>query len=492
MENNYKKQSKDSFRQNASFAEKNLSNESIFSPSNDDYDVKTMNRKKVEKLMIELEIIQSSEAPPIYKHVGRKGIAEWIWKNKVLKEIPSTSLKSYLNKKKKIDAMRFYRQYKLVLELSQQLAIFKEIPIESVNDADIFNEHSLRYLLENFALTNQKKQLIASIYKKQGWQITDQNYPTTPTSNTSDYKDKILHPKVTEFIKQMNKEGKAEGTIKKFISYINMFLPWLANNLKDFQSYKPYEIPTIKIRAEHLHEFRLYLLKKEKHKEYSTITVAECLYAIKQLFQFLHGKYGFPNPARKLKSIKAPRYKYRELPTPEQINIFLGVINQYSDNPVLERVGFRLMYSLGLRSIEVARLTWNDINLETKTIRIHGKGNRYDMLPLEGQLYEDFQMIKHPHPTYILGESINKNLKMLQDNYKLYSLIAGWEFKGGLHLFRHLFVTNLSSKNVLPQAIKSLARVEKLDTVSLYIHINQKSAWLNDQINKLDYKKEDN
>lgn len=196
-----------------------------------------------------------------------------------------------------------------------------------------------------------------------------------------------------------------------------------------------------------------------------------------------------------MKSIKAPRYKYRDLPTDEQIITYLEVINQYSDHPAMERVAFRLMYSLGLRSIEVARLSWDDINLGTKTVRIHGKGDRYDLLPLVGELYEDLLLIERSQSSskYLLGKSVNQNLRDLQDNYKLYSLIAGWEFTGGLHLFRHLFITNLAKNNILPQNIQKLARVEKLDTVSLYTHINQKSMWLNEEINKLNlnYMKED-
>jgi integrase len=489
---NCEKQRKDSFRQNASFAEKNLQNESIFSHSNDEHDIKTMNRKKVENMIV-LADIQSTEAPKVYEKLGRKGIAEWIWKNKVIIDIPSTFLKSYLNDKKHINAMSFYQYYKRVLELSQQVAIFQQIPIEQVSDDDIFNEQTLQYLLENFAKSIQRKQLITSIYNKaQRFLAIDQTYTISPSHNSDKkLKSKTLHPKVIEFLNHMKKEGKAQGTQENFLRYMNMFLPWLSN-MQDFRSYEVHKIPTFKIKEIHLTEFKSYLLKKEKNGEYARITIAECIYAMKQFFQFLHRKYGFPNPARRLKSIKASRYKYRDLPTDEQINTFLEVINQYSDHPVLDRIAFRLLFSLGLRSIEVARLSWNDINLGTKTVRIHGKGNRYDMLPLVGQLLEDLQLLEQSQPSsYLLGDSINKNLKVLQDNYKLYSLISGWEFKGGLHLFRHLFVTNLAKQNILPQAMKILARVEKLDTVSLYTHINQKSAWLNEQINKLNYKKED-
>jgi integrase len=487
-------ETQDSFRQNASFAEKNLLIEGIFSLSNDKYDVRAINRKKVEN-MLQFADIQTKEAPSVKIKLGRQGITEWIWKNKVLVDIPSTFLKSYLNKKKKIEAMHFYHYYRLVLEMSQQVAIFKQIPIEKVSDSDIFSEQTLNFLLENFATTIKKKQLIISIYKNvQETLFNDQTFPCSQSNNSNKEIPKMLHPRVTEFIKQMAKEGKANSTQKKLISYLKMFLPWLSHNMKDFESYEIHEIPTSKIKEIHLNEFRSYLLKKLKHGEYARVTVAECLYAVKQFFQFLERKYGFPTPARKLRSIKAPRYKYRDLPTKNQIITLLEVIDQYSDYPILERVAFRLMFSLGLRSIEITRLSWDDINLNTRTIRIHGKGNRYDILPLRGELYKELQMLKKQqlHSKYLLGSSINKNLRNLQENYKLYSLIAGWKFRGGLHLFRHFFITNLAKNRKIPQGIQKLARVEKPDTVSLYIHINKESTRLKEQINKLNYNKEDN
>jgi site-specific recombinase XerD len=455
-----------------------------------------MDRKKVENMIVTADV-QSKETPREFITIGRKGIVEWIWKNKVITEIPSTFLKSYLHGKKNVDAMNFYRHYRLVSELSQQVAIFRQIPIEEVSDVEIFDKQTLQFLQETFIETIQKKQLVITLYNKAQQTVRQDQIFTDYLGNRSDSraKNKSLHPKVIEFLTWMEQEGKADGTQRNFLRHMNMLFPWLSQNLEDLKCHEAHTIPILKIKEMHLQEFRSYLLKKLKHGEYARVTVAECLYSVIQFFQFLNNKYGFPNPASKLRSIKAPRYKYRDLPTNEQITYFLEVINQYSDHPALERVAFRLMFSLGLRSIEVARLSWDDINLGIKTVRIHGKGDRYDFLPIVGQLYKDLQIVdKQPQnfSAYLLGNSVNKNLKRLQDNYKLYSLIAGWEFKGGLHLFRHLFITNLAKQNILPQALKELSRVERLDTVSLYTHINHRSTWLSKEINKLNYTKEEN
>ena len=267
---NQGKETDDSFRQNASFTEKNLLKESIFSPSNDDHDVRKINREKVEDMIV-TTTIQSKEAPLKVNYVGRKGITEWIWKNKVMVDIPSTFLKSYLYKKKKISPMNYYQYYKLVLELSQQVAIFQQIPIDQVSDAEIFNEQTFHFLLESFAQTNRKKQLIKSIYKKAQQTLSSNQAFTIPLSSKSEckLKDRTLHPKVLDFLNQMDKDGKAEGTIRNFIKYMNMFLPWLSDNMLDFKSYEAHEIPTLKIKEMHLSEFRSYLFDarlKSRHR----------------------------------------------------------------------------------------------------------------------------------------------------------------------------------------------------------------------------------
>jgi integrase/recombinase XerD len=479
-------QIEDSFRQNASFAEKNLLNEGMFSPNDDDHDIKSMTRARVENMLHAVRTRQIESAPTEVP-LGREGINQWIWENKVFCDIPTDILKTYLYLKKSYDAMGFYQYYRLVQELLQEIAIYRQIPVSKMMDEHILNEDSMTFLMESFATSINKKTLVTYLYKhfiKSNPQPMVLYLPPTQRRQS-----KTIHPKVLEYQKQLFKEGKAIGTQRNFLKYMNMFLPWLVNNMLDFASYEAHTVPILKIKEMHLEEFRSTLLKRERNGEYARVTIAECLYAIKGFFQFLKRKYGFPDPSKKLKSLKAPRYGFRELPTNEQITGFFNVIDRYSDDPVLERIAFRFMLSLGLRSIEVVRILWDDINFGIKTIRIHGKGDRYDTLPLVGNLYDDLRKIQGSSPSskYLFGDNLDQNLRNLQNNYKLYSLIAGWEFPGGLHLFRHGFVTKLAEKHILPQALQKLSRVERLDTVSLYMHLNQKQTRLNQEVNKLSY-----
>ncbi|MGF7046533.1 integrase [Paenibacillus sp. DS2015] len=177
------------------------------------------------------------------------------------------------------------------------------------------------------------------------------------------------------------------------------------------------------------------------------------------------------------------------MPSEKQCNELFDVINKYSNHPTLERIAFRLMLRLGFRSSETAQVKWSDINIYTKTIIVHSKGGKEHLLPLSGKLLEDIHSLQGAPPTsrYLFGNKPVSIQRKLRQNYQLYSLIAGWSFPGSLHIFRHTFVTRLAKQSVLPQLLKELGRFDKMDTVSLYLHVSQHSQFLANEINKLKF-----
>lgn len=120
------------------------------------------------------------------------------------------------------------------------------------------------------------------------------------------------------------------------------------------------------------------------------------------------------SPLQRFRSVKAPRYSPRELPTDQQIEAFFHVVEQYARNPVREQIGYRLMFHLGLRLSEVAQIKWSDINLGTRTIVIHSKGKKSHVLPLVGSLYSLLQELKNSREQHT---SWGKRSLRLNTNY---------------------------------------------------------------------------
>lgn len=482
---------KESFRQTASLSEKILLNEGMFSHCGDDHDIRKITRARIEN-MLYANSLQQSEAP-VNIHIGRQGINQWIWENKVMIDIPTDVLKDYLHHKMTNDALIFYKEYIMVREFAQKVAAYLKVPANQIMDNQLLNDEILTYLSTSFTTTAVKQKLISFLVKNARLYQQDSRFEAekdTPMFSPLKHPNKkTVHPKVEAYLNQLTKEGKTELTRMRVLTHINTLLTWLSNSMQDFAALEAHTIPILSIKEMHLLEFRSFLLKKQRKGEYSPITISECIYAVKSFFLFLKKTYGFPNPSRKIKSIKAPRYRFRDLPTAEQINSFFEVIETYAEDPLLERTAFQFMLTLGLRSMEVSQISWKDINMDIRTICIHSKGGKYHELPLAGKLYRDLEMLRgiSSPSKYLFGDDSKKLLRKLQSNYKLYSLIAGWTFPGGLHLFRHCFVTNLAAQNPPPQVLQALSRVVKMDTVSLYTHLNQKTNWLSQEINKLNY-----
>ncbi|GIO16712.1 hypothetical protein J19TS2_62670 [Cohnella xylanilytica] len=477
---------KESLRQNASFAEKILLSESIFALHSDDYDIRKVSRRRIENMLYGAARQEITPVDLSDVHVGRKAINKWIWDNIIEKNITINLLKDYLQRKMKQDAWGFYQEYKVIENFMQLAVDFHQTRAELMTDQHLLDKDFLQHAAETSG-TLKEKRMISFLLKRADLNDSEQikalNNIPLPRRTIA------VHPKVQDYINQLTKEGKARNTLQNHRFSVSRFLGWLAHNVQIFKEFAPNEIPLLQVKKEHLVGFRLYLKKKIREGENSQISASECIYCVKSFFRFLNKRFGNPDPSRKLKSISAPRYRYRKLPSQEQLNTFFEVVAKYSEDPILERIAFRLMLDLGFRCSEVSQVSMEDINIHTRTIAIRSKGGEEHILPLAGKLYDDLCAIrdKSPSTKYLLGSDMKAIQTKLRNNYHLYALIAGWTFPGGLHLFRHTFITRLANKGVLPQAMKELGRFKKTDTVSLYLHIAQHHNTLSNEINKLHY-----
>jgi len=81
----------------------------------------------------------------------------------------------------------------------------------------------------------------------------------------------------------------------------------------------------------------------------------------------------------------------------DEVKVFIRSISKYRDLALVY-----LMLFSGLRSIEVRRLKWCDLDILTMRMRIHGKGNKERMLPLNEvlkEVLEKYRQIEHPKKT---------------------------------------------------------------------------------------------
>ncbi|MEK4234815.1 tyrosine-type recombinase/integrase [Paenibacillus sp. FSL H7-0714] len=485
LENQNNLETQESFRQNFSFAEKILDVQGMFPTLSDDHDIRKVTREKVEHMLYAKQLIPEIQPIEDKTYLGAKGINQWIWENKIHPEISQSLLREYLSRSMRNAPHVFFRKFQLTRNLVLHTAELFEIAPSQIEDGHLLDPKTLHQGFEHLAKDAYTSTLFQFLMRSsiQSGRL-EKIFPFFKTSD----KQTNMHPRILGFQMHMEEKGFSRKHIRNTSTHVTQLFVWLCANVQTFKQATPDTISVFQIQNEHLLMYRTYKLKLVRDGECSQISFTHSIYAIRSFYRFLHERFGFESPLQRFRSIKAPRYSPRELPTDQQIEAFFQVVEQYARNPVREQIGYRLMFHLGLRLSEVAHIKWSDINLGIRTIVIHSKGKKSHVLPLSEKLCSLLQELQtQPRTTYLLGQRISTIKHDVYEYFILYAMITGWPFPGGVHIFRHMFITRLAYKGILPQAIKELARVRMLDTVGLYIHMSHRDGHMISQIDLLQY-----
>jgi integrase/recombinase XerD len=173
---------------------------------------------------------------------------------------------------------------------------------------------------------------------------------------------------------------------------------------------------------------------------------------------------------RGVRNIEGDDYQSRYMPTDKEIEEFFTAIEQYSDTPQLDKLAFGFMLYLGFRSCELAKLQWENINWSLEDVKFTAKGGKVHSLPLPSQLIDLLQEVEKRENGLVFEKKEQQLRATLSVKYRIFTLIADWKEASGPHQLRHVYITRLTKQDVVPKALKRLARHESLATTSLYIH----------------------
>ena len=143
-----------------------------------------------------------------------------------------------------------------------------------------------------------------------------------------------------------------------------------------------------------------------------------------------------------------------------------------------DRLMLEVFYSCGLRRSELNKLTWQNIDLHLKQIKVLGKGGKERIIPIDERLISRVNSfhslcktmdIQSPFLfTTRVGDTLNE--KALYSIVKHYlSRIPGLEKKSP-HVLRHSFATHLSNHGADLNAIKELLGHSNLAATQVYTH----------------------
>lgn len=140
-----------------------------------------------------------------------------------------------------------------------------------------------------------------------------------------------------------------------------------------------------------------------------------------------------------------------------------------------------LILNLGLRACEVSALTLEDLDWDTSTMIIHGKGPKISTLPLMqdmGDVLATYLLKGRPHCSlrnfFVSVKEPFCALTALEVSNIVGVALkqAGLKKRGKAHLLRHTLATSLLNKGASLQEIGEVLRHQSIDTTTIYAKVD--------------------
>lgn len=285
-----------------------------------------------------------------------------------------------------------------------------------------------------------------------------------------------LHPLVkhcTIFLQSLQTQRQVSPhTVSNYRRDILAFFNWYANA----------ELPEINQRT--LQFYVAYLSRQKK----SPATTARKLSALRQYFDFLmNNKIVSYNPADGVKTPKKPKVLPKAIPVDD--------LNQLLDNPdaifdlsqplqIRDYAMLEILYSAGIRVAELAAMNANDIDFNTATASVIGKGNKQRHIFLGKKAIAAVRQWLAVRNSLCQTDKplepalwLNKNGQRLSIRGIQYQLKAlGQRFDSNLnlhpHRLRHSFGSHLLQSGADLRAVQELLGHSDITSTQIYTHLD--------------------
>ncbi len=211
-----------------------------------------------------------------------------------------------------------------------------------------------------------------------------------------------------------------------------------------------------------------------------TISISRKLASMRGLFKYSYmNEYISSNPASMISNPKVKR-KLPEVTTTSSILEIYKILS-YLDPEERFRIQiiFELLYGCALRVDELCRLNLKDLDLNSKVIRVRGKGNKIRIVPVGSQSIPIIkQYLSFRRPT-VDGDSLISNNKgnRIYSRY-VYRIVNKYLSqvteiaKKSPHILRHSAATHMLDNGADLRAVKEILGHENLSTTQIYTHVS--------------------
>lgn len=180
--------------------------------------------------------------------------------------------------------------------------------------------------------------------------------------------------------------------------------------------------------------------------------------------------------------IETPKQE-RSLPSvlpPGEVDRFLSSLDGEDPRSLRDRALFELIYSCGLRISEAASLSFDQLYLEERVIRVVGKRKKERIVPFGAEAASRLALyLEKGRPALVKGLRSDKvflsqggkgiSRKGIWKRFDMARQVAGVDAK--VHTFRHSFATHLLAGGADLRTVQELLGHSDISTTQIYTHI---------------------
>ncbi len=204
------------------------------------------------------------------------------------------------------------------------------------------------------------------------------------------------------------------------------------------------------------------------------------LSACRTFFRYLiREKHVDNNPVT---SVAAPKGKKR-LPGNLDADRMARLLDIPGDGPIVDRdrAILELLYSSGLRLSELTDLNCGDIDMQDRTVRVTGKGNKDRIIPVGRHALKALQRWNLSRAEFAASEESamfvsNRGTRIsprsVQARVAHWARVQGIDVKVYPHLFRHSFATHLLESSHDLRGVQELLGHANISTTQIYTHLD--------------------
>lgn len=317
--------------------------------------------------------------------------------------------------------------------------------------------------------SNQSKKIVEvnSLNLQQKFESESDGIPKKPILESLDFPDMM-----EDYLVELEIRNYSRNTIKTYKSIITNFYNFL---LKEEDLHDERRL---------LRSFKRYIQHLKRYKNVSQNYIYLVTVVIKKFFEYcgidILGDLKTPKRTKSLpKSLNEAEVK-------NLINALdkYGTVDPSSKNSQIlnlrNKVILALLYSSGLRVSELVSLKIDDVDLDDRTIRIRGKGEKDRIVLFDDGtriLIKDYLERRQNDSDVLFINRFGNPLtpRYIQMMIKEYAKIAGIKKKVTPHILRHSFATHLLKNGVDIRAIQQLLGHANLSTTQIYTSVDMQT-----------------